>query len=75
MRNAIEASIKVKGGLLFNLLPMALRNIDSENPEVFKLQLDNYLTGIPDQPTIPNQTRAADTNSLIDQVPMTELQF
>ena len=75
VRNAKESSFRVKGGKLFNLLPKELRNIDSENVGIFKSQLDNFLTNIPGQPTIPNRTRAAATNSFIDQIPMTGIQY
>ena len=34
----------------------------------FKKQLDNFLTTLPDQPTTPGLTRAAETNSTVDQV-------
>ena len=41
-----------------------IRNIDSDDQNIFELNLDSYLSGIPDQPTINEQTRAARTNSL-----------
>ena len=36
--------------------------------EKFKLELDKFLSVIPDEPTIPGRTRAATTNSLFDQL-------
>ena len=36
--------------------------------EEFKRQLDNFLTTMPDQPTTAGLTRAAQTNSIVDQV-------
>ena len=35
-----------------------IRNIDSDDQNIFELNLDSYLSGIPDQPTITEQTRA-----------------
>ena len=68
VRKAREASLKVKGARLFNLLPKEIRNLSGVSIDSFKSQLDSWLTQIPDQPTIPGRQRAALTNSLIDQV-------
>ena len=46
------------------VLPSHIRNIDSDDQNIFKLNLNSYLSGIPDQPTITEQTRGARTNSL-----------
>ena len=70
VRRAREVSISVKGEKIFNLLPVTIRNIDSENVEVFKSELDKFLSLVPDQPTIPGQPRAAETNSLLHQLPL-----
>ena len=68
VRNAREASFSVKGAKLFNLMPQGLRDLNSANPDMFKNNLDAFLSGIPDQPTAQGRTRAAVTNSLIDQL-------
>ena len=72
IRNARDASLGVKGAKIFNLLPITLRNMNDPNLKVedFKRELDNFLSMIPDEPTIPNRTRAADSNSLLHQIPM-----
>ena len=69
VRNAIESSLGVKGAKLFNSIPAKIRNINSDKVNVFKRALDNYLSGIPDEPTIEEQGRAAETNSLLHQIP------
>ena len=68
VRKAREASLKIKGARLFNLLPKEIRNLSGVSVNSFKSELDTWLTQIPDQPTIPGRQRAALTNSLIDQV-------
>ena len=68
VKRAREASLQVKGARLFNLLPPEIRNIDSQNVNTFKSQLDQFLASIPDQPTIPDRARAAASNSLLDQI-------
>ena len=40
VRRAREASLAVKGARLFNLLPATIRNIDSDNVEIFKKELE-----------------------------------
>ena len=56
---------------LFNLLPQELRRSlgDDEEPclETFKSQLDEWLTHIPDQPTVAGRFRPARTNSIVHQ--------
>ena len=74
VRKAIESSLPVKGSKLFNILPREIRDIDSHEADYFKHYLDQYLMMIPDQPTIPGFGRAAATNSLLDQIPLTYLQ-
>ena len=63
VRRAREASLAVKGARLFNLLPATIRNIDSDNVEIFKKELDSFLSLVPDQPTIAGYPRPAETNS------------
>ena len=62
--------INVHGTKLFNILPKSLRNEDSGDFLLFKNHLDIFLSKIPDQPTVAGLGRAAQTNSLIDQVPL-----
>ena len=72
IRRATEASLAVKGAKLFNLLPQYIRNMNASNPAevlLFKNKLDTFLGKVPDQPTIPGRPRAAETNSLIHQLP------
>ena len=70
VRNALTGSLAVKGAKLFNLLPPQLRNSDHGDIPMFKNHLDFYLDDIPDEPTVPGLTRAAASNSLLEQVPM-----
>ena len=72
VQKARESSIGVKGARIFNLclLPAHIRNISSDNVEEFKKSLDSFLTNIPDQPTIAGMGRAAETNSLLHQIPL-----
>ena len=74
VKKAREASFAIKGAKIFNLLPASLRNLNSQTVDMFKTNLDLYLSEIPDQPTIQGRTRAATTNSLIDQIPMWTIQ-
>ena len=68
VRNAREASLGVRGARLFNLLPAWIRTIDGVSVDRFKSELDKFLVGVPDQPTVPGRGRAAASNSLIDQL-------
>ena len=70
VRRARESSVGVKGANLFNLIPNYIRNINSDNVDTFKANLDKFLETVPDQPTIAGQGRAADTNSLLHQIPL-----
>ena len=67
VRRAKERSLAVRGSRIFNMLPASLRN-ESGSFEVFKNHLDAYLSGVPDQPTVPGLARAAASNSLLDQL-------
>ena len=74
VRKASDASLAVKGARLFNLLPRELRNTDlpvTRSVIPFKTKLDNFLSSIPDQPTVQGRKRPAATNCLLDQIPMT----
>ena len=68
VRRARESSLSVKGSRLFNLIPRALRDTQSGTVDQFKYKLDEWLAVVPDQPTISGRQRAANTNSLLDQV-------
>ena len=72
IRRAREASLGVRGAKLFNQLPIHIRNSNVTTIESFKSILDQYLANIPDQPTVSGLTRAAETNSLLHQIPLME---
>ena len=69
VRRAREGSISVKGAKIFNLLPSDLRNFESDKVDQFKRKLDDFLSAVPDQPSIPEEGRAAETNCLLHQIP------
>ena len=74
VRRASESSLAVKGARAFNLLPKEVRDITlpvSKSVVPFKTKLDNFLSLIPDQPTVQGRRRPASSNSLLDQIPMT----
>ena len=71
VRNAREASLGVKGGKIFNLLPAWIRTLNGVTVDRFKSELDKFLVGVPDQPTVPGRGRAAATNSLMDKLQLT----
>ena len=75
VKKARESSIGVKGARIFNLLPLELRNMNCENVETFKKNLDNFLLNVPDQPAVSGLGRAAETNSLLHQIPLFDLQL
>ena len=70
VRRARESSLAVKGVKLYNLLPKAIRNHDAKKVDSFKIMLDNFLSSVADQPSVPGRVRAAQTNSLLHQIPM-----
>ena len=61
---------------IYNSLPRHLKqkqrlaeNFDKGKVvEDFKKELDCFLTKLPDQPTTEGLTRAADSNSIVDQI-------
>ena len=64
-----ERSLLVQGPKLFNILPKEIRcECRNVSMQTFKHMLDEYLHRIPDQPTVSGLSRAAPTNSLINQV-------
>ena len=70
VRRARESTLGVLGAKLFNILPSHLRNENSGDFALFKNHLDIFLSTVPDQPTTPGLSRAAASNSLLDQVPL-----
>ena len=68
VRRAREASLSVKGAQIFNILPVWIRTVNGVSVDKFKSELDSFLSGVPDQPTVPGRQRAAATNSLLDQI-------
>jgi hypothetical protein len=47
-----------------------IRNIISDNVDDFKKSLDSFPPNIPDLPSITGMGRAAETNSLLHQIPL-----
>ena len=70
VRNARDNSLVVKGAKLFNMLPAYIRNINSDDVALFKCELDLFLNDIPDEPTVRECPRAAESNSLLHQIPL-----
>jgi len=70
VRKAREGSLSVKGAKIFNLLPPDIRNLNSDKVDIFKRRLDKFLQSIADQPTITEEGRAAQSNCLLHQIPM-----
>ena len=68
VRRAREASLGVKGAKILNLLPVWIRTLDGVTVQKFKYELNRFLCGVPDQPTVPEKSRAATINSLLDQL-------
>ena len=66
VKRAREFSLQVKDAKLFNSIPRDLRDTMVGTPEQFKARLDDWLSSVHDQPTIPSRVRAAATNSLLD---------
>ena len=67
VKRARESSLQVRGAKLFNTIPRDLRDTVTGSTDQFKAKLDDWLSNIPDQRTIPGRQRAAATNSLLDQ--------
>ena len=73
IRNARAGTLAVRGAQLVNLMPLNLRNSNHGDLPMFKNHLDNHLQAIPDQPTTQGLTRGAKSNSLMDQIPIYEI--
>ena len=65
-----ENFLNVKGPQLFNVLPRDIRNIVNQPLEVFKRQVDKFLSSVPDEPGCQGyvSSRAAGSNSVVDQI-------
>ena len=72
VRKARENSLAVKGAKMFNLLPSHIRNVTADKVDMFKSKLDAFLKMIPDEPTINEEGRAAESNSLLHQIPLAQ---
>ena len=70
VRNARERSLGVRGAQLFNLLPENIRSMNTDHVDFFKNHLDVFLSSIPDQPTVIGLGRAAESTSLLHQLPI-----
>ena len=70
VRNARERSLGVRGARIFNLLPEQIRSMNTDHIEMFKNHLDVFQSSIPDQPTMTGLGRAAESNSLLHQLPL-----
>ena len=73
VRRARERSLGVRGARIFNMLPASLRS-ETGSFDHFKNHLDVFLSGVPDQPTVPGLARAAASNSLLDQLLLLQLE-
>ena len=74
VKNARERTLGVRGATIFNLLPEQLRSMNTDHIDTFKNHLDVFLLSIPDQPTMTGLGRAAESNSLLHQLPLFYIQ-
>ncbi|KAG1652806.1 hypothetical protein GQR58_026042 [Nymphon striatum] len=60
----MESSLKVRGPMLFNIVPKKIRNMSGCKTDVLKRPLDKWLANIPDEPQIYGYTvmRRAESN-------------
>ena len=70
VKKARASSIGVRGARIFNMVPLELRNMNGENVETFKKNLDTVLLNVLDLPTVSGLGRAAETSSLLHQSPL-----
>ena len=68
VKNARESSLPVRGAKLFDAVLREIRDTSTGTTDMFKLKLDEWLSRVPDQPTIPDRQRAARNNSILNQV-------
>ena len=66
VKSARRASLDHHGARLYNALPQGLRDLNGTKVDQFKSHMDKFLSGVPDEPTVPERKRAAATNSLLD---------
>ncbi|KAG1653494.1 hypothetical protein GQR58_025530 [Nymphon striatum] len=52
----IESSLKVRGPMLFNIVPKQIRNMSGCKTDVLKRPLEKWLANIPDEPQISGYT-------------------
>ena len=74
--NLKEQAFQINGAKLYNCLPSHIRNqtrrskkpsLHSPGPEDFKVQLDIYLSLVPDQPRIDGLAPGVENNSILHQ--------
>ena len=65
-------SLSVKGAKMFNLLPSYIRNVTAEKVDIFKSKFNSFLKMIPDEPTISEEGRGAESNCLLHQILMAQ---
>ena len=70
VRKARENTLGVRGSRIFNLLPDSIRTLNTQHIDRFKNNLDIFLENIPDEPTVTGLGRAAESNSLLHQLPL-----
>ena len=67
-KRARDSSLVVHGSKLFNVLPKCVRNITNCSVLEFKRKLDEYISRIPDHPSVSGSTNVT-SNSLVAAVP------
>ena len=70
-----DQTFQINAARLFNILPKYLRNLQNCGPEKFKIELDQFLSRIPDEPKVVESltpggctSQGAASNSLLEQV-------
>jgi hypothetical protein len=61
MKRARESSLQVRGAKLFNTIPRDIMDTVTDSTDHFKAKLDDWLSNIQDQPSIPGRPRVAAT--------------
>ena len=76
IQNIRRGSFAIRGPMIFNCLPIHLRNLTGVSVVEFKAALDRHLRSTPDEPLIPGYTmyRTAETNSILDWALHTRVQ-
>ena len=52
---------------IFNAIPGKIRDIEGEETEYFKRELDRWLSGVPDEPEIDGYRARTNSNSIVHQ--------